>query len=173
MLSPHELDCVWLCTVRAYIIQFACFFFLNRLSQPGRLCQMFTSIGQLCLFCPSSTALNKTSQMSGCSAIQQTFTLETGLHSLSSWFAQSNTLDEFRNDSYIINLYMLWTFSNVSWQMQLKFFQTQTSYQLIEIQIVFHSNKNHARNIQQIKVYYAHQAKKYNLIQDSNIQVCW
>ena len=54
--------------------------------------------------------------------------------------------------------------------MQLKFFQTQASYQLKEIQIVSYSNKNHARNIQQIKVYYAHQAKKYNLIQDPKVQ---
>ena len=54
--------------------------------------------------------------------------------------------------------------------MQLKIFQVQTSYQMIEIQMVFHSNKNHAHNIQQIKVYYAHQAIKYNLIQDSKGQ---
>ena len=50
--------------------------------------------------------------------------------------------------------------------MQLKFFQVQNSYQLVEIQIIFLSNKNLAHNIQQIKVYYAHQAVKYNLIQD-------
>ena len=39
--------------------------------------------------------------------------------------------------------------------MQLKFFQVKTSYQLIEMQTVFYSNKNGAHNTQQIKVYYA------------------
>ena len=102
---------------------------------------------------------------------EQAFTSKTGLHSLvSSSFAQNTTLGEFRNDSHVIKFYILGTFSNVSRQVQLKFFQVQTSYQLIETQIVFHSNKNHAHNIQQIKVYYAHQAIKNNLIQDSKGQ---
>ena len=87
---------------------------------------------------------------------EQTFTLKTGLHSLvSSSFAQVYTLNEFGNDSYNMNLYMLRTFSKVSKQIQLKFFQVQTSYQFIEKQIVFHSNKHHAHKIQQIKVNYA------------------
>ena len=45
----------------------------------------------------------------------------------------SNNLDEFRNFSYIIKFYMVWTFSNVSWQIQLELFQGQTSYQVFEI----------------------------------------
>ena len=73
---------------------------------------------------------------------EQTFKLETGLHSLaSSSIAQRNALDEFRNESYIINLYMLWAFSNISWQLQLEFFHVQTSYQLIEKRLVFYSSK--------------------------------
>ena len=54
--------------------------------------------------------------------------------------------------------------------MQLILFQVQTSYQLIETQMVFHSKKNDAHNIHQSKNYYAHQAIKYNLIQDSKEQ---
>ena len=54
--------------------------------------------------------------------------------------------------------------------MQLKIFQVQTSYQMVELQIVIHSNKNHVHNIQQIKVYYANQTIKYNLILDSKGQ---
>ena len=68
---------------------------------------------------------------------------------------------------------MIWIFSYVSMQKKLKLFQVQTSYQLIKIQIFFHSNKNHAHNIQQTKAYYAHQAIKYNLIQDSKGQGSW
>ena len=89
---------------------------------------------------------------------EQTLTSETGINSsVSNSFSQSNTLDEFRNESYIINFHMLWTFSNVSCHMLLKLFQFQTSYQLIEIQMVFHCNKNDTHNIklQLIKVYYA------------------
>ena len=63
---------------------------------------------------------------------------------------------------------MLLAFSNISRQMQLENFQVETSYQNIEIEMVFHSNKNQAHNIQQIKVNYTHQAIKYNLIQYSN-----
>ena len=56
--------------------------------------------------------------------------------------------------------------------MQLKIFQLQTDYQLIKTQMVFHSNKNdtHSNNIQQIRIYYAHQAIKHNLIQESKGQ---
>ena len=61
---------------------------------------------------------------------------------------------------------MLGTFSNVSWHIQLKFFKLQTCYQLIEIQMVFHSNKNDTHNIQQIKTYNAHQTTEQNMIQD-------
>ena len=53
--------------------------------------------------------------------------------------------------------------------MQLKFFQAQTRYQLIETQIVFHSNKNHSHNIQQNKVYYADQVKKYRIRKDKEV----
>ena len=99
---------------------------------------------------------------------EETFISEFGLHSLvSRSFAQSNILDEFRNDSYIINFYVLRTFSKDSWQMQLIFIQVQTSYEVIEVQIVFHSNKNHAHSIQQNKVYYVHQAIKHNMIDQS------
>ena len=74
--------------------------------------------------------------------IKQIFTFETGPNSLfSSSIAQSKTLDEFRKESYIINLHMLWAFSNVSRQLQLKFSQVQTSYQLIEKLIVFTPTK--------------------------------
>ena len=55
-------------------------------------------------------------------------------------------------------------------QMQLKLFQVYTTYQLIEKQMIFCSNKNHAHNIQQMKVYYAQQTIKYNLMQDSKGQ---
>ena len=99
--------------------------------------------------------------------MEQKLTSETGLHSLvSSSFAQGNIQDEIRNDSYIKIFYVM-NFPKASWQIQLKFCQVQTSYQLIEIQMVFYSNKNHTHNIQQIKVYYAYQEKIYNLIQDS------
>ena len=65
---------------------------------------------------------------------EQIFTSEIGLQSLvPSSFVQSNTLDEFRNSRYIINFYMVWTFFNVLWQMQLKLFQVQTSYKLTQI----------------------------------------
>ena len=91
---------------------------------------------------------------------------ETNIH-LGNWicslftssFAQSNTLDEIRNDSYIIHFYMLWTFSYVSWHSHLKLFQVQTSYRMIEVQMGFHSNNTYAHNIQQIEVYCAHQPK--------------
>ena len=56
-------------------------------------------------------------------------------------------------------LYVM-NFSIASWQFQLKFCQVKTSYQLIEIQMVFSLQKNHAHNIKQIKIYYAYQAKK-------------
>ena len=39
--------------------------------------------------------------------------------------------------------------------------------------MIFHSNKNYAVNIQQIKVYYAHQAIKYNFLHDSKGQGIW
>ena len=51
--------------------------------------------------------------------------------------------------------------------MQLKFFQLQTSYQLIEMQMVVHSHKNDTHNIQQINTYYAYHVIKHNLIQES------
>ena len=54
--------------------------------------------------------------------------------------------------------------------MQLNFFQFQTSCHLIEMQMVFHSSKNDTHNIQQINTYYAHQAIKHNLIQESKGQ---
>ena len=38
--------------------------------------------------------------------------------------------------------------------MQLKFFQVQTSYQVIKIQMAFHSNTKDTQNIHQIKIYY-------------------
>ena len=105
---------------------------------------------------------------------EQTCTSETGPNFLvSSWFGQSDTLDEFRHDFYIINFRKLWTFSNVSWHTQLKLFQLQTSYQLIEIKMIVHSNKNDTHNIQEIKIYYAHQAIKHNLIQQSKGQGIW
>ena len=53
--------------------------------------------------------------------------------------------------------------SKASWHFQPKFCQAQTSYQLIEIQMVFHSDKNHAHNIKQIQFYYTYQAKKIQL----------
>jgi len=62
----------------------------------------------------------------------------TGLQTLvSNCIAQNNTLDEFRNDSYIINFYMLKKNSNISWHKQLKFFQLQFRYQSVEKWRVF------------------------------------
>ena len=61
-------------------------------------------------------------------------------------------------------------FSKASWQIQLKTCHVLTSYQMIEIQMFVYTNKRYADNIQQIKVYFAYQAIKYSLIQDSKGQ---
>ena len=68
----------------------------------------------------------------------QKFTLATWLHSsVSDSFIHITTTVEFRNDSYILSFYMLGTFSNVSWQLQLNFLQLQTKNQTVDIRIVF------------------------------------
>ena len=69
---------------------------------------------------------------------EQTFISGTELTSLFFiLFTQSNTLDEFRNDFYIINFYVLWNFPKISCLMQLKLFQLQTRYQSADIWMIF------------------------------------
>ena len=87
---------------------------------------------------------------------EQTFTSETGLHSLVS--------SSFAGFSICYELFL--TFHG---KRNLHSFNFKLhSYQLIEIQVIFLSDKKDTHNIKQIKIDYAHQAINHILIQESN-----
>ena len=98
---------------------------------------------------------------------EQTFTVGTRLNPLAfSSFAQNNTLDEYGYNYYIINFFILKTFSKVSRKCNSNSIGWKTNAFLT-------TNKNHTHSIQKIKVYYARHAIKHYLIQESKGKGGW
>ena len=136
------------------------------------------SIGLFSLFllfyCCSESNFTNVWVLSNPAWKEQTYTLETGLRSsVSSSIVHNNTLDEVRNESYIINFFILWTFLTFHGLCNWKSFDFELAINSLKYKCFFHSNKNDTYYIQQIKIYYAHQTIKHNLMQESKIRGNW
>ena len=113
------LDCklkIKTLNTNAAIIQNANFSYSHQINQ-GKLSPLFL---QSCF----ESNFTKVWLLCNLQMRKQAFTWGNGLHSL---FYSSNN----------INFYMLLTFSNVSYQLQLKLFQTLPRCQLVELRMVF------------------------------------